>query len=498
MVTVKYAFSNIDSWIHVHSKIFSAKEVEQFKKAIAIAKEYYDKQVFYPTNVDLLMHSLKCASTVAELNLFSDAVIATILFALPKFTDNWKIIISEFDPKVIELIDGIRKLSLIRRLGALADVDSEDGKRNQIEVMRKMLLAMATDIRIVLIMLVGRGELMLNLDSCKDVDLQQKIANETVEIFAPLANRLGVWQVKWELEDLSFKYLNPSEYRRIAILVEETREQRLMYIAKIKEFLSHEIEQSNIKDYQISGRAKHIYSIWSKMQKKQYEYNDLYDIRAMRVLVPTIEDCYTVLGIVHTKYSPIAGEFNDYITIPKANNYQSLHTCVVGPENRIIEIQIRTYKMHEYAEYGIAAHWRYKEISEKGSSSFNALFAEKLAWVRQILDSRQDMIVGTNVSDIFKNQVFNDTIYTMTPNGRVISLPQGSTPIDFAYHVHSNVGHKCRGAKVDGIIVPLNTELKNGQTVEIITAKDGTPSINWLHDGYVKSAKAISHIRRLS
>ncbi|MBP9742201.1 MAG: bifunctional (p)ppGpp synthetase/guanosine-3',5'-bis(diphosphate) 3'-pyrophosphohydrolase [Burkholderiales bacterium] len=495
MVTVKTNFSDATSWLNIYSQEFSDKEVQQFKQAIKLAQAYYGGNKFYPTNVDVLMHALSCASTVANLNLYSDAVIATILFDLPRFSPKWRDEIAAINSGVIELVDGINRVTQIRKIGYLAEIHNDDEKREQLEVMRKMLLAMASDIRVVLIVLVGRGELMLNLKSCKDQELQQRIATETVEIFSPLANRLGVWQIKWELEDLSFKYLHPEQYRKIAKLLDETREDRLEYIDHIKEFLSEQMEQSGINDYQVSGRAKHIYSIWRKMKKKNYDFQDLYDIRAVRVLVPEVRDCYTVLGIVHTKYSPIPGEFDDYISNPKSNNYQSLHTCVIGPEHKVVEIQIRTFAMHDHAEYGVAAHWRYKEAGEKGGNNSQA-FAEKLAWIRQILDWREDLTDRKDITSIFKNEVFNDTIYVMTPNGKVISLPKGATPIDFAYHVHSDIGHKCRGAKVDGQIIPLSTPLANGQRVEILTVKEGGPSINWLHEGLVKSSKAISHIRR--
>lgn len=495
MVTVKANFSDINSWLEIQSQVFNDVEIKQFENAIKLAESYYVGSKFYPTDVDLLTHALTCAATVANLNLFPDAVIATILFSLPKFSPKWKDELAVFGNKVVELVDGINRVTQIRRLGTLADVENEEEKRAQVEVMRKMLLAMASDIRVVLIVLVGRGELMLNLKSCQDVEMQQKIATETVEIFSPLANRLGVWQIKWELEDLSFKYLHPEQYRKIAQLLDETREERLQYIEQIKVFLSEQMEQSGITDYQVSGRAKHIYSIWKKMKKKNYDFDDLYDIRAVRVLVPEVKDCYTVLGIVHTKYSPIPGEFDDYISNPKPNNYQSLHTCVIGPNNKVVEIQIRTFAMHDHAEYGVAAHWRYKELGENGAAN-NQAFAEKLAWVRQILDWREELNDRKDIAHIFKNEIFNDTIYVMTPTGKVISLPRGSTPIDFAYHVHSDIGHKCRGAKVDGQIVPLSTELHNGQRVEVLTVKEGGPSINWLHEGLVKSSKAISHIRR--
>ena len=470
---------------------FSPSEIEQFEQAINLAEQYYQDHLFYPTSRNLLLHALTCANTVAELHLYADAVTATILFALPRHCRNWREELKGWDKKVIELLEGIHRVSQIRKIGDIDLAIDEHEKKQQIEVIRKMLLAMASDIRVVLIILVGRGELMLHLKSCHDLALQQKIALETMEIFAPLANRLGVWQIKWELEDLSFKYIHPEEYQQIAKLLDETRLKRLEYIDSIKSFLASQMVESGISDYQVSGRAKHIYSIWKKMRKKDYDFDKLYDIRAVRVLVPEVKDCYTLLGIIHTKYSPVPGEFDDYISNPKPNNYQSLHTCVIGPFNRAIEIQIRTFAMHDHAEYGIAAHWRYKEGGEN-----NPKFEEKIAWIRQILDWRDELAERSDLSDVFKNEIFSDTIYVMTPNGRMITLPSGATPIDFAYAVHSAIGHRCRGAKIDGQIVPLSTSLQNGQRVEVLTIKNGGPSINWLHEGWVKSAKAIGNIRR--
>lgn len=495
MVTVRQTFSDSQSWIDIHRDKFTEVEIKKFEQAIELARKYYGDKKFYPTDVDLLMHALNCANTVAELHLYADAVIASILYAIPKYSDKWEDEIAVFGNKVVELIDGIDRVTQIRKLSVFNAALPPDEKKEQIEVIRKMLLAMASDIRVVLIVLVGRGELMLNLKSCEDVELQKKIAQETVEIYSPLANRLGVWQIKWELEDLSFKYMHPEQYRKIANLLDETREERLEYIEEIKAFLSEQMEESGITDYQVSGRAKHIFSIWKKMKKKNYDFDDLYDIRAVRVLVPEVRDCYTVLGIVHTKYSPVPGEFDDYISNPKPNNYQSLHTCVIGPDNKVVEIQIRTFAMHDHAEYGVAAHWRYKEFGEKGAEN-NSEFAKKVAWLRQLLDWREELTEREDISNIFRNEIFTDTIYVMTPQGKVIGLPNGSTPIDFAYSLHSNLGDRCRGAKVDGQIVPLATALKNGQRVEILTIKEGGPSINWLHEGWVKSSKAISHIRK--
>lgn len=491
MVTIKSSFHDVASWLEIQRPHFSALEIEKFEQAIQIAEQYYNGQVFYPTKINLMLHSLNCAAQIANLHLYADTVVATILYALPRYANNWEDVVKKFGKKVIELIDGVNRVTQIRKIGDLDLAVEEHEKKAQIEIIRKMLLAMASDIRIVLIVLVGRGELMLNLKSCEDLALQHKIALETMEIFAPLANRLGVWQIKWELEDLSFKYLHPDQYKRIAKLLDETRQERLDYIENMKVFLAGQMEESGIHDYQVSGRAKHIYSIWKKMHKKNYDFDSLYDIRALRVLVREVRDCYTVLGIVHTKYSPVPGEFDDYISNPKSNNYQSLHTCVIGPDNRVVEIQIRTFAMHDHAEYGLAAHWRYKEGGEN-----NPQFEEKIAWVRQILDWRDELSERNDLTDVFKNELFSDMIYVMTPNGKVITIPSGATPIDFAYAVHSNVGHRCRGAKVDGQIVPLSTALKNGQRVEILTVKEGGPSINWLHEGWVKSAKAIGHVRR--
>lgn len=491
MVTVKSSFNDVQSWLELQKNNFTKTEIEKFEQAIKIAEIYYQGKVFYPTCRDLLMHALACAETVAQLHLYADAVIATILYALPIYAADWNEELKPFGKKVAELVDGINRVTQIRHIGDIDLSINESEKKEQVEVIRKMLLAMASDIRIVLMVLVGRGELMLHLKDCNDKSLCQKIATETMEIFAPLANRLGMWQIKWELEDLSFKYLHHDEYKRIAKLLDETRIERLEYIDRMKEFLSGQMIESGITDFQVSGRAKHIYSIWKKMVRKNYDFSGLYDIRAVRVLVPEVRDCYTVLGIVHTKYSPVPGEFDDYISNPKPNNYQSLHTCVIGPDNKIVEIQIRTFAMHDHAEYGVAAHWRYKEGGEN-----NPKFEEKIAWIRQILDWRDELTERQDLADIFKNEIFSDTIYVMTPTGKVVTLPSGGTPIDFAYAVHSAIGHRCRGAKVDGHIVPLSTALKNGQRVEVLTVKEGGPSINWLHEGWVKSSKAIGHIRR--
>jgi GTP pyrophosphokinase len=495
MVTVASHFHDIDSWIEAHRGMFSADIIDKFYAAIRFVEPYYKGHVFNVTNVDLLMHVLTCAHTVSQLHLYADAVIATILSHVPELRSDWLLLMRDkFDEKVLELVRGVDKVAVIRQLSETSAANDGD-KQHQSESIRKMLLAMASDIRIVLIVLVERGELMLHLDDIQDVETKRKVSIETVEIFSPLANRLGVWQIKWELEDLSFKYLHPEQYKKIAALLDEKREERLEYIEQLKRALSLQIQQSGIENYAISGRAKHIYSIWRKMKKKNYDFEDLYDIHAIRVLVAEIKDCYVVLGIIHNNYSPIPGEFDDYISNPKSNNYQSLHTCVVGPDNKIVEIQIRTFAMHDHAEYGVAAHWRYKELLDNRNQEHSS-FAEKLAWLRQLLDWREELTSREDIANIFKNEVFSDTIYTITPLGRVVALPQGSTPVDFAYAIHSDIGHRCRGAKVDGNIVPLNTTLHNGQRIEILTAKDGSPSVSWLHNGSATTSRAINRIRK--
>nr|WP_247646347.1 TGS domain-containing protein [Deefgea sp. CFH1-16] len=305
-----------------------------------------------------------------------------------------------------------------------------------------------------------------------------------------MANRLGVWQIKWELEDLGFRYLHTDTYKKIAKLLDERRVDREHFIGDVISKLRSELALAGVTHVDLMGRPKHIYSIWKKMQKKKLDFSELYDIRAVRVLVDDVKDCYTVLGIVHNLWQPIPGEFDDYIAQPKGNFYRSLHTAVIGPADKAVEVQIRTFDMHEHAEFGVAAHWRYKE-GGKGDSRYE----EKIAWLRQLLDWREDLANESDFSDAFKAELFDDTIYVLTPAGRVISLPKGSTAVDFAYHLHTDLGHRCRGAKVNGAIVPLGTPLENGQRVEILAAKEGGPSLDWLHQGYVKSHRASQKIR---
>jgi GTP pyrophosphokinase len=362
----------------------------------------------------------------------------------------------------------------------------------QAEALRKMLLAIVTDPRLVLIKLAAQLAL---LRESKDAPVaeRERIARETRDIYAPLANRLGVWQIKWELEDLSFRYLEPENYKQVAGWLAAKRVDRERYIDEVIAQLNAELEKVHI-DHDVAGRPKHIYSIWRKMQRKGLSFDQLYDIRAVRVLVNTVADCYAALGIVHSLWPYIPGEFDDYIATPKDNLYRSLHTAVIGPGKLPVEIQIRTREMHEHAELGVAAHWRYKEGGKR-----NPAYEQKIVWLRQILEpaDREAQETSADFLDRVRSEIFEDRVYALSPRGQVIELPRGATPLDFAYHLHTDLGHRCRGAKVNGRMVPLNQPLANGDQVEIITAKQPNPSRDWLVPslGYLVSQRNRSKVR---
>ena len=357
----------------------------------------------------------------------------------------------------------------------------------QSEALRKMLLAVVSDVRLVLVRI---AEQLYRLRKAKDApqEEQRSIAIETREIYAALANRLGVWQLKWELEDLAFRYLEPDTYREIASALKEKRTERLGFIEQVKSTLQTELDKQGVKA-DISGRAKHIYSIWRKMQRKDSGLEALYDIRAVRVLVEDVKDCYAALGAVHNLWSYLPGEFDDYIANPKDNDYQSLHTAVVGPDGKTVEVQIRSHDMHRQAELGVAAHWRYKE----GRAS-PAAFDQKIRFLRQLLEPTDD---GEDLLAQIRDDVFEDRVYGVSPKGDVVELPASATPLDFAYHVHTQVGHRCRGAKVNGRIVPLTYKVQNGDKIEIITGSQSSPSRDWLSPklGYLASARNRAKVR---
>ncbi|MBZ0092257.1 MAG: bifunctional (p)ppGpp synthetase/guanosine-3',5'-bis(diphosphate) 3'-pyrophosphohydrolase [Sulfuricellaceae bacterium] len=436
-----------------------------------------------------LAHALGTAGIVSGLKLNAEAVAAAILHAVPISPDTAPAALSiQFGPAIANLVDGVTRMGQIHALADTHEAQSAKGEQIQLESLRKMLLAMVDDIRVVLIKLAERTQALRDAAG-KDAETQRRVAREVQEIYAPLANRLGVWQIKWEMEDLAFRYLEPEAYKTIARLLEERRVDRERYIADVLARLRDELAAAGLRA-EVAGRPKHIYSIYRKMRRKGVDFGELYDVRAVRVLVEKVADCYTALGIVHNLWRPIPKEFDDYISHPKGNFYRSLHTAVIGPDERALEVQIRTYDMHQDSELGVAAHWRYKEGGRQ-----DARFEEKIAWLRQVLEWKEDMPDSGELAAQFKEGLFVDTVYVLTPQGKVVALPQGATPIDFAYHVHTDLGHRCRGAKVNGNIVPLNYRLKNGQQVEILSAKQGGPSRDWLSADYVASQRVRARIR---
>jgi len=368
-------------------------------------------------------------------------------------------------------------------------IHAERSSRGSSEGLRRLLLAIIRDVRVALILLARQ---LVSLRSAARLDeaTRRRLAELTVDIHAPLANRLGVWQLKWELEDLAFRFLHPETYKRIASLLDEKRGAREGFIEESKQRLRQALAEAGIRG-EVAGRPKHIFSIWKKMQRKDVPFSELYDIRAIRVLVDSVANCYAVLGIVHGLWTPVAAEFDDYIANPKGNNYRSLHTAVIGPAGKTLEVQIRTQEMHEHAELGVAAHWRYKE-----GGSGDAEFERKIAWMRQLLESREGEDDSALLAGL-STELVEDRVYALTPQGQVVDLPQGATVLDFAYHVHSAVGHRCRGAKVNGRIVPLTHRPRTGDRIEILTGKEPAPRRDWLvqSNGFLASSRARGKVR---
>lgn len=429
-----------------------------------------------------LPNSLDVALLLSELG--SDET--TLIVALLSSTR----LIKTTDSKMLETVYGQDIMRLVKSVIQLHEFHGEQDASSpeQVERLRRMLLSMVDDVRVVLIKLAFRVQRLRQL-KLADVAEQQEVARESLDIFAPIANRLGIGQLKWELEDLAFRYLEPDTYKKIAENLDEKREEREQFIVDVVEKIKEMTSKDNILA-EIYGRPKHIYSIWKKMTAKSRSFDELYDVRAVRVVVDSIAECYVVLGLVHAQWRHIDKEFDDYIANPKGNGYQSLHTAVYGPYGKPVEIQIRTKQMDEFAEFGVAAHWRYKESGDSKSNSQSGIES-----LRKLLDS-------TNVNDEdlmenFRSEMFHDRVYVLTPEGRVIDLPEGATPLDFAYAVHSEIGHRCRGAKVNGRIVQLTYKLKNGERVEILTAKDAAPRRDWMisHLGFIITSRARNRIR---
>lgn len=494
------AQSDFDKFLVTLSAGLPESDAGRLKLAVEYAWEGYGERVL-GSGERIWSHALGMAVIIAGLKLDVESRIAALLFAMPAQDEHAVARIEEkFGKPAAHLVGGVSRLDRLRPItkGFVA-ANIEAGEVNpaevkaQIEVLRKMLLAMVEDIRVVLLRLASRTQ-TLRFYAANPDDLRVQVARETLELYSPLANRLGVWELKWELEDLSFRFIHPDTYKKIAKMLDEKRSEREQFITDAVAKVREELAAAGVDKAEIYGRPKHIYSIWNKMRKKGVEFSEVYDVRALRIIVDDLKDCYTALGIVHNLWSPISKEFDDYISNPKGNNYRSLHTAVRCPDGRSLEIQIRTWEMHKHAELGVAAHWRYKEGSKaSGADDYD----EKIAWLRQLLTWKDEVADSSDWVSRYKQAALDETLYVMTPQGRVVDLPQGATPVDFAYRVHTDLGHRCRGAKVNGQLVTLNTPLETGQQVEIITAKVGGPSRDWLNPGlnYIHTKSARVKVR---
>ncbi|HAL17483.1 MAG TPA: (p)ppGpp synthetase [Anaerolineaceae bacterium] len=487
---------------------FSVVDREMVMRAYNFADEMHAGQKRVSSE-PYVSHCVAVAGILAEMQVTPTIVIAALLHDTVEDTRATPADIQKgFGDEVAKLVEGVTKLTNLPRVsrgdqhnGSAVSADEPPDelppmaaklKRRDLanETLRKVFLAMGDDIRVVLIKLADRLHNMRTLGYMSEAK-RQRIAQETMDIFAPLANRLGIWQIKWELEDLAFRYLNPEKYREIAENLAERRQDREGMIQKIIDNLQAVLARNEIKA-EISGRPKHIYSIYKKMVEKGKPFEMVRDLRAFRCIVNDIPSCYAALGVIHTTWRPIPQEFDDYIAAPKDNFYQSLHTAVIYDDGKPLEVQIRTVEMHQNAEFGIAAHWRYKERGHR-----DELYEQRINWFRRIMEWRQEIEDAQEFVDSMKSDVFQDRVYVFTPRGDIIDMPAGSTPIDFAYHVHTEIGNRCRGAKVNGKLVTLDYELKTGDQVEVLAAKQGGPSRDWLNPslGLVKTQRARSKIR---
>jgi GTP pyrophosphokinase len=494
------AQSDFDQFFSTLAHGLDADDAATLRESVAFAWEVYGTSVL-GSGEGTWSHALGMAVIIAGLRLDVDSRMAAVLFAIPFHDEHGTARIEQrFGKAAADLVNGISRLNRLRPItrGFMA-ANIEAGEVNpgetkaQVEVLRKMLLAMVEDIRVVLLRLASRTQ-TLRFYAAHPDDVRIHVARETLELYSPLANRLGVWELKWELEDMSFRFLHPETYKKIAGMLDEKRREREQFIAAAVARVSAELEAAGVHNAQVYGRPKHIYSIWNKMRHKGIEFSEVYDVRALRIIVDDLKDCYTALGIVHNLWSPIPKEFDDYISSPKGNFYRSLHTAVHCPDGRSLEIQIRTAEMHKHAELGVAAHWRYKEGHKRTTEDE---YDEKIAWLRQLLTWKDEVADSSDWISHYKKAALDETLYVITPQGKVVDLGKGATPVDFAYRVHTDLGHRCRGARVDGQLVPLNTPLQTGQRVEIITAKHGGPSRDWLNPalGYIHTRSARVKVR---
>jgi GTP pyrophosphokinase len=485
---------DVDRWLDSIKQVYEVRDPETLKAAVVLGKQLSDEAVVNRTywSVDSIQMGLEMAQILMDLRLDTESLVAAILYrAVREGRLPINRVEREFGPEVAKLIDGVLRMAAI---SAIQNSSSETvlGQREaQVDNLRKMLVAMIDDVRVALIKLAERTSA---IRAVKDspIDRRRKVAEEVFNIYAPLAHRLGIGHLKWELEDLAFRYMQPLAYKKIARLLDEKRIARQDYIDTVVKRLHSELHRNGVR-CDVYGRAKHIYSIWRKMQRKKLDFSQIYDIRAVRILVPDMRDCYAALGIVHSLWRHIPNEFDDYIANPKENGYRSLHTAVIGPEGKILEVQIRSHAMHEDAELGVCAHWLYKGTDTSGKDQG---YEQKIAWLRQVLEWHEELDDLPELAQELRSDISPDRIYVFTPDGHVVDLPPKSTPVDFAYRVHTEVGNKCRGAKVNGRIVPLTYKLNTGEQIEILTHPNAHPSRDWLFPeaGYIFTSRARAKV----
>jgi GTP pyrophosphokinase len=487
---------DIERWIHQIASEGHIDDVDQLRNACKMAadidlKAFREDRLWAP-GASSFRTGIEMAQVLAELHLDQASLVAAILYrAVREERVPLDSVRKKFGDEVATLINGVQQMAAISSHHYPLEGNVLGQSEGQLDTVRKMLVTMIDDVRVALIKLAERTCAIRAVKNASE-EKRMRVAREVFDIYAPLAHRLGIGHIKWELEDLSFRYLHEPAYKKIASLLDEKRLDREQYIKQIIGSLQRELDDAGING-ELSGRVKHIYSIWRKMRRKGIDFSQVYDVRAVRVLVPDVRDCYAVLGIVHTLWRHIHNEFDDYIANPKENGYQSLHTAVIGPGGKVMEVQIRTHKMHEEAELGVCAHWLYKGTDTSNKSTG---YDAKINWLRQVLEWQEDLGDLSGLADHLKSDIASDRVYVFTPEGHVVDLPQGATPVDFAYRVHTEIGHACRGAKVNGRIVPLSYPLKTGDQIFVLTSNTPAPSRDWLNAslGYVQTTRARAKV----
>lgn len=486
----------IDHWLEKVNQIADFGDTAKVRRAcidsLQIEAKAVQEERIWAKDHNSFRIGLEMAQILVELELDQNAIIAGILYrAVREGKVSLEKVRQDYGEETAKLIEGVAQMAAITATHRPFKGSVLGQTQGQIDNVRKMLVTMIDDVRVVLIKLAERTCAIRAVKNAAP-EKRQRVAREVFDIYAPLAHRLGIGYLKWELEDLSFRYLHDSAYKKIAKLLDERRVDRDLFVNRVTEKLKLELENAHIQG-EVVGRSKHIYSIWRKMRRKNLDFSEIYDIRAFRVLVPSLQDCYSVLGVVHSLWRHIPYEFDDYIANPKENGYRSLHTAVIGPEGKVMEVQIRTREMHEESELGVCAHWRYKGTDVKSRSSG---YEEKINWLRQVLEWQEEVGNASEIASQLSSDVGEDRIYVFTPEGHVVDLPNGATPVDFAYRVHTEVGHACRGAKVNGRIVPLTYPLKTGEQIHILTSNHAAPSRDWLNPslGYIQTTRSRAKI----